>query len=120
MGCYPPTGREHRDMTVYVDDSFIPAKVGSISSRWCHLFADSQEELHEFAQSIGLKRSWFQPGKPLKGGRPSHLWHYDVTEGKRAEAIRAGAEAVTWRESVKIIAARLLREKEADNGQPEL
>lgn len=103
-------------MTVYVDDSFIPARVGRHASRWCHLFADTQEELHEFAESIGLRRSWFQPGKPLKGGRPSHLWHYDVTEGKRAEAVKAGAVEVTWRESVKIMAERLLREKEANDG----
>lgn len=43
-------------MTVYVDDMPIPA-------RWSHLMADTDEELHRFAASIGLRRSWAQyPG----------------------------------------------------------
>src|ERR1019366_8376533 len=53
-------------MTVYVDDSNIPARVrnGSVThdSTWCHLFADSQDELHTFAQKLGLIRSYFQAG----------------------------------------------------------
>lgn len=93
-------------MTVYIDDSFIPARVGRLTSKWCHLFADTQEELHEFAQKLGLRRSWFQPGRPLANGKPSHLWHYDVTEGKRAQAVRMGAREVTWRESVQIMRKR--------------
>jgi len=36
-----------------------------------HLFTDGNiEELHEFAQKIGLKREWFQNKKLLK--------HYDL------------------------------------------
>ena len=92
-------------MTVYVDDARIPATVGRIKARWSHLFADTQYELHEFAQSIGLLRSWFQPGRPVRD-KPSRFWHYDVTESKRLEAIRAGAEPVTSRESVAIMNAR--------------
>jgi preprotein translocase subunit YajC len=50
-------------------------------------------ELHEFAAEIGLRRSWFQRGKRL--GRPTEHDpagdHYDVTEGKRWAAVRAGA-----------------------------
>jgi hypothetical protein len=88
-------------MTVYVDDARIPARVGRIRGRWSHLFADSQEELHAFAERLGLQRSWFQPGTPY-GGVPSRHWHYDVTESKRTEAIRLGAVAVTMRDSVDI------------------
>jgi hypothetical protein len=102
-------------VTVYVDDSLIPAKVGRFTSRWSHLFADTQDELHAFAASIGLKRSWFQPGKAF-GGKPSHLWHYDVTEPKRQQAIKAGAKSVTWREAAEIMRAR--REREATAGGP--
>jgi hypothetical protein len=36
-------------VSVYIDDAFIPATVGRIRSRWCHLFADSTEELVAFA-----------------------------------------------------------------------
>lgn len=52
----------------------------------CHLFADTDDELHTFAESIGLKRAWFQIG----GGRYT-LHHYDLTAGKQKQAIRAGA-----------------------------
>ena len=48
-------------MTVYVDDAHIPATVGRHTSSWCHLTADSPEELHEFAGRLGLRRSYFQP-----------------------------------------------------------
>jgi len=53
-----------------------------------HLQADSGEELHQFAARLGLKRDWFQsrPGRP-------ELDHYDLTRGKRQQALRLGAVA---------------------------
>lgn len=104
-------------MTVYVDDSRIPARVGAINGRWSHLFADTQEELHAFAQGIGLRRDWFQPGRPSLSGKPSDLWHYDVVESKRQQAIEAGATAVTWREAADIIRQR--RARDAAAAQPQ-
>ena len=92
-------------MAVYVDDARIPAQAGRIRARWSHLYADSQDELHAFAQRIGLKRAWFQPGKPI-GGKPSRLWHYDVTEAKRQAAIQAGAQPVGLREFREITGRR--------------
>ena len=79
--------------------------VGRIRGRWSHLFADSQDELHAFGQSIGLRRAWFQPGKPA-GGKPSRLWHYDVTDAMRARAIAAGAQPIGIREFREIIDRR--------------
>jgi len=86
-------------VTIYVDQAFIPADVPNgrrvVSSRWCHLMSDQIDptELHEFAERIGLRRSWFQRGKRL--GRPGEHDpagdHYDVTEGKRRAAVAAGA-----------------------------
>jgi Protein of unknown function (DUF4031) len=97
-------------MAVYVDDASIPATVANgraqHTSRWSHLFADTQDELHEFAGRLGLRRSYFQPGKPRADGRPSPFWHYDVTAGKRQQAIRLGAQPVTWRDTAQIIRAR--------------
>jgi Protein of unknown function (DUF4031) len=93
-------------MTVYVDDSGIPATVGRHTSRWSHLFADSPDELHEFAGRLGLRRSYFQPGRPRGDGTPSRHWHYDVTSGKRMRAIQLGAVPVGWRESVRIMRER--------------
>lgn len=80
-------------VTIYVDNIFIPARVGRINGKWCHLMTDGPaEELHAFAQSIGLKRSWAQ-----HEDRPDHL-HYDVTEKVRAKAVAAGAVEVSWRD----------------------
>lgn len=100
-------------MTVYVDDARIPARVGRHATTWSHLFADTQDELHAFAERLGLRRSWFQDpvkiGKPIKarpGSRAAENWHYDVTESKRRHAVSLGAKEVTWRDAVAIIDAR--------------
>lgn len=47
-----------------------------------HMIADTPNDLHGMAQSVGLKRSWFQSGK-----NP----HYDLCQAKRAHAIKLGA-----------------------------
>lgn len=48
-----------------------------------HLMCDGDlEELHQLAESIGLKRAWFQP---------KSVPHYDVTPSKRALAVANGA-----------------------------
>lgn len=72
-------------MSVYVDDAFILWR----SKRWCHLTADSTEELHAFAAELGLRREWFQPGST-----PSRD-HYDVSTSKRQQAIALGAISET-------------------------
>lgn len=48
----------------------------------CHLIADSIEELIDFAESIGLRREWYQPKSTP---------HFDLTVEKRAEAVAMGA-----------------------------
>ena len=78
---------------VYVDKLFSTRAFRS--NRWrhsqaCHLFADTVEELHRFAQRIGLKRSWFQDNPRFP--------HYDLTAGKRSQAVRSGAKEVVLRE----------------------
>jgi len=78
-------------MAVYVDDSYIPWRRG----KWCHLTADTTDELHEFAARIGLRREWFQPGS-----RPE-LDHYDVTMERRARAVALGAIEETWRDAAR-------------------
>ncbi len=76
-------------MTVYVDDMRMPARVGRIEARWSHLMADNDDELHAFAASIGLRRSWAQYPGTWKS-------HYDVTDSKRTQAIRAGAVEIGY------------------------
>lgn len=49
----------------------------------CHLIGDGAEELHAFAERIGLKRAWFQ----AYASTP----HYDLTRKRRKAAVAAGA-----------------------------
>jgi uncharacterized protein DUF4031 len=96
-------------MTVYVDNARIPANVGGFNSRWSHLTADDEEELHLFAESIGLKRAWFQTCKANRRRCPPETcphWHYDVTESKRTQAVRAGAVEMDIRKWSEIIRHR--------------
>lgn len=81
-------------MAVYVDDAMIPAKLGRWPAKWSHLTADSDEELHAFAERLGLRRDWFQVNTL---GR-IEANHYDVTMAVRGKAILAGAVAETMRE----------------------
>lgn len=82
-------------MSVYVDEM-----VGCMQSKnWpysrsCHLGADSVKELHEFADRLGLLRTWFQRGS---------LPHYDLTTGMRFKAIRLGAIEIDRERFVEIM-----------------
>jgi len=70
-----------------------------------HLVADSLEELHRFARSLGLKACWFQ----AKGRARRHP-HYDLTTARmRSKAIANGARVVTCRKELEI-AERLATE----------
>ena len=84
-------------MAVYVDGAIWEWR----GRMWCHLTADSEEELHGFAAALGLPRSKFQS----RSGRP---WvdHYDVPESLRSEAVRLGALEITFREAGAQIARR--------------
>ena len=86
-------------MTVYIDQPIHPWR----GKKWCHLTADSLDELHEFAAKIGLKRSWFQQHKLMP--------HYDVVEAKRPIAIELGAVSLTTAEAGARV--RMARGKEA-------
>ena len=72
-------------MSVYVDDLMQCLR----SARWpysesCHMIADSDSELLEFAVRLGLKPQWIQRF-------PRRLTHFDLTKGKRAQAVAMGA-----------------------------
>jgi len=60
----------------------------------CHMMADTVEELHEMADKIGLKRSWFQP---------KSVPHYDLTVSVRRKAVKAGAKEISFRQEGEII-----------------
>ncbi len=86
-------------MSVYVDSYMVRADVPNgnrvVRGRWCHMTADTREELDAMADAIGLRRSWIQyPG----------TWkeHYDVTMSKRALAVKAGAVEIDWRQAAEM------------------
>ncbi len=78
---------------IFVDNMCTPATVKNgnreVKGFWSHLTTDGDdEELHEFAQLIGMRRAWHQASPPHSRS------HYDLVEGKRQAAIRLGAIAV--------------------------
>lgn len=72
-------------MTVYVDElRKYPHALPFFREGACHMSADTQLELIEFALSIGLKPAWIQrPGTPYE--------HFDLTVSKRKLALAKGA-----------------------------
>jgi len=86
-------------MSVYVDTA-VPQvhrdfrKKYLKGQKWCHLVADTEEELHKFAELLGLKRAWCH--------RNSKILHYDLVESKRELAVRNGAVELSRKEFVKL------------------
>lgn len=91
-------------MTVYVDDAGIRADVTHgtrvVRGRWSHLLADTPAELLTFAvEVLGMRATWLQePGTAKE--------HFDVTATRRAEALRAGAVPISYRESALLVRAK--------------
>lgn len=84
-------------MTVYVDDSIFPYR----KTYYCHMMTDSDlGELHAMADTIGLRRAWFQHRNPRHP-------HYDLSPRMRARAIAAGAVAVSSKELIQRCVTRL-------------
>lgn len=69
---------------IYVDKYPEWLKVPKKWENGGHLFSSNLDELHQFAQKLGLKREWYQGGK-------GHFPHYDLTWRKRLQALRMGA-----------------------------
>jgi len=76
---------------VYVDAVFVAVSKdpqakrvgGRTGHRWCHMWSEDVNALHELAQKIGMRREWFQDRR----GFP----HYDLVPSRRAAAIALGA-----------------------------
>ncbi len=88
-----------------VDDCIWPWR----GRRWCHLVSDeSLQELHVFAEWLGLPRRAFQGD------------HYDLDELLRAHAISVGATAVSARElsrRLRLAGLRLTQEARREFAQ---
>ncbi|MCG8911432.1 DUF4031 domain-containing protein [Pseudomonas sp. DP-17] len=76
-------------MPIYVDN----AKIKWRGREWCHLVADTVDELHDFAMSLGLKRSWYQ--------QTASYPHYDITSATRIKALQLGAQVASRKKIIE-------------------
>ncbi len=88
-------------MTVYVDDAIWDWR----GRKWCHLLADDIDELHRFANAVGLHRISYQ-GPPR-----TNYPHYDITGFERSRALALGAVASD--RTTIVVVLRKLRRKAA-------
>jgi hypothetical protein len=86
------------EMTCYVDTVRAYPNAGLRFTDYCHLLADTQEELHAMAAELGIPRRAFQD-HPWR-------WHYDLPAHLRPEAVRLGAVEVTMHAIGALIRAR--------------
>ena len=92
-------------MTVYIDDAVTLWR----GQRWAHLMADTLEELHAFAQALGIPRRAFQD--KLSGA------HYDVPAPLREQALALGAVAISRHHDRERVRAVIRRAKEQGRGE---
>jgi hypothetical protein len=74
-------------MACYVDTVRSYPNAGLRFTEFCHLLADTRQELHVMADRIGMPRRFFQD-HPWR-------WHYDLPEHLRMQAVELGAIEVT-------------------------
>lgn len=107
-------------MSVYVDPNLdwpITRKwpFGSVS----HMYADTPEELHAFASRLGLKRWWCSD----KTQPNSKLLHYDLSPGKRKQAVAFGALEKEHRHKFQFYPEKvrkfLLEEDDGSDSEPQ-
>lgn len=84
-------------MAVYIDT--MNAKYGRMIM--CHMLADTEEELNQMADIIGVARKWIQYSGTYKS-------HYDICLAKKAKALEAGAIEISQQQL-----ARLLKKKKS-------
>lgn len=83
-------------MTILVDHAIWRFR----DTMWCHLVSDtSYDELHTFAERLGIPRTAFQGD------------HYDLPADVRVLAVENGAHAVSGRELILRLRASGLRRK---------
>lgn len=102
---------------IYVDRMFAcpPTKKWPYPEA-CHIIADTEKELVEFAINIGLKKEWLQKGTKRK---PYTIPHFDLTRSKRKVAIQLGAIEINMKEMARRIKKHRhkVREKNSRNKQ---
>lgn len=89
-------------MAVYVDDMHLSEAGRYRHMKMSHMIADTEAELLEMADRIGVLRKWHQYPGTAKS-------HFDICMSKRALAVAAGATEIPMRRTGEIVRAK--REK---------
>jgi Protein of unknown function (DUF4031) len=85
-------------VTCYVDTVRSYPGAGLRYTRFCHLLADTPDELHAMADALGIPRRFYQD-HPWR-------WHHDLPEHLRERAVELGAQELTLREVGALLARR--------------
>jgi hypothetical protein len=104
-------------MTVYVHkmEGQGRAFIGGGSARarrylptdpWFILTADTEDELHAMAASLGLTRIMFRPGKEALRRQKPEAARYPISMGERDQAMALGAQLITAREARQMLQQR--------------
>jgi hypothetical protein len=81
-------------MPVFVDT--MRARFGRMIM--CHMFADTDEELHAMAAKIGVSRRWHQRPPCKAPGMDASWSHYDICMSKKDMARAFGAIEIEYRD----------------------
>jgi hypothetical protein len=90
-------------MACYVDTVRDYPRAGLRHTRFCHLLADTREELHAMADALGVPHRYFQD-HPWR-------WHHDLPDTLRDRAVALGAKELTLHE-----VGALLKRRRAELG----
>jgi len=66
------------------------------------LSADSEDELHAFAEKLGIRRNPETPVTPAGFMQEPSALHYTVTQGERNRAVALGAQPISARQAGKL------------------
>jgi hypothetical protein len=90
-------------VTSYVDTVRDYPGAGLRHTRFCHLLADTRDELQAMADALGIPRQFFQD-HPWR-------WHHDLPEHLRPRAVELGAREIELHE-----VGALLKRRKTESG----
>jgi hypothetical protein len=97
-------------LATYVDALQSYPDAGLRFTEFCHLLADTREELHKLADQLGFPRRFFQDH--------AWRWHYDLPAHLRTEAIKLGAIEISRRDVALLLRARRAAIRPAEPERP--
>jgi hypothetical protein len=87
--------------------SGAPVGQNAPTDPWFVLTADTDDELHAMAASLGLARVMFRPGTASLRGRKPEAPRYPITMGERDRAMALGAQLISGRKFRQMLQRRV-------------